>query len=365
MAIVKRGEIFWCDFYLDGRRYQCSTKLRNRKDAKGFEDQFKARLQAEKFGFKERPAAPTLAQFIKVRFEPWCKARFERTSPATWLRWYKPNLKVLADYAQLSSKPMDEITGEDIAGFAAHRQSEGLQVSSVNSCLRVLRRLLRLAAEWGAITSPPRISLLRGEKHRDRVVSPIEEAKFLSAASEPLASVGAILFDTGLRVSECLSLDWHNITWLSGRNGFLEVRQGKSAAARRKLPMSLRVRETLEARWKAAGMPEEGPIWPAPTRSGHLEPNSLKRQLRTTFQVLKGQAEEHNQEPVRRFCLHSIRHSFLTRLGLSGIDTWTFMRVAGHGSVGVSARYVHSSDVAVDSAFSRLETAMAPKMLPQ
>lgn len=36
----------------------------------------------------------------------------------------------------------------------------------------VLRRVLRLAVEWGITSSAPRIKLLRGEHHRERVVSP-------------------------------------------------------------------------------------------------------------------------------------------------------------------------------------------------
>ena len=65
------------------------------------------------------------------------------------------------------------------------------------------------------------------------------------------------------------------MTWLNGRNGALLVTHGKTAAARRVLPMTPRVRAVLENRWIAAGKPEEGWVWPARTRSGHVEPNSI------------------------------------------------------------------------------------------
>ncbi len=45
---------------------------------------------------------------------------------------------------------------------------------------------------------------------------------------------------------------------------------------------------------------------------------------------------------VRPFVLYSLRHAFLTRLGQSGCDVWT-LRVAGHSSIAISARYVHPS----------------------
>ena len=36
------------------------------------------------------------------------------------------------------------------------------------------------------------------------------------------------------------------------------------------------------------------------------------------------------------FVLHSLRHTMLTRLGESGVDAFTIMRIAGHSSVVVS-----------------------------
>ena len=57
---------------------------------------------------------------------------------------------------------------------------------------------------------------------------------------------------------------------------------------------------------------------------------------------------------VRPFVLYSLRHTFLTRLGASGCDVWTLARIAGHGSVAISARYVHPSEDAVLSAVEKL-----------
>jgi integrase len=55
------------------------------------------------------------------------------------------------------------------------------------------------------------------------------------------------------------------------------------------------------------------------------------------------------------FVLHSLRHTMLTRLGESGADAFTIMRVAGHSTVVVSQRYVHPSPESVERAFERLE----------
>jgi integrase len=85
-------------------------------------------------------------------------------------------------------------------------------------------------------------------------------------------------------------------------------------------------------------------VWPAPTRSGHLEASSIKKQHAKAFKHSK----------VRPFVLYSLRHTFLTRLGESGCDAWTLARIAGHSSVAMSTRYVHPSENAFLAAVERL-----------
>src|SRR5262249_25898902 len=202
---------------------------------------------------------------------------------------------------------------ERIPAYVAHRQSKGLLVTSINRELQVLRRMLRLGCEWGVIEHAARVKLLRGEQHREFVLSPDEEDKYLAAASEPLASVATVLSDTGLRPEECYRLRWEFVTWLNGRHGTLTVTHGKTVAARRVLPMTQRVRAILESRWEIAGKPLEGFVWLALSKSGHIEPSSLRKQHAKALKLSK----------VRPFVLYSLRHTFLTRLGASGCDTWT------------------------------------------
>ena len=68
------------------------------------------------------------------------------------------------------------------------------------------------------------------------------------------------------------------------------------------------------------------------------------------------------------FVLHSLRHTMFTRLGESGVDAFTIMRIAGHGSIVVSQRYIHRTPEAVERAFERLQlsanaVAIEPKRL--
>jgi integrase len=109
--------------------------------------------------------------------------------------------------------------------------------------------------------------------------------------------------------------------------------------------MTPRVKNIFEHRRKSAGNSVEGWVWSAPTRSGHLEGSSLKKQHGKALRL----------SGVRPFVLYSLRHTFLTWLGESGCDAWTLARIAGHSSISMSTRYVHPSEDAVLNAMSRLD----------
>lgn len=157
-----------------------------------------------------------------------------------------------------------------------------------------------------------------------------------------------------MRPEECFRLRREHVTWINGRNGAVLVTRGKTSASRRVIPMTPCVRAVLESRSFAAGEPEEGWVWPAATRSGHLEPSSLRKQYARAFETVAVQAKENGDKSVRPFVLYPLRHTFLTRLGQSGCDVWTLARIAGHSSITVSSRCFHPSEDAAPDAISWL-----------
>jgi hypothetical protein len=55
------------------------------------------------------------------------------------------------------------------------------EVRTANNSLRVLRRILNLAVEWGVLDATSKIKILSGESRRERIISPDEEATYLAA----------------------------------------------------------------------------------------------------------------------------------------------------------------------------------------
>ena len=334
--IYKRGKVYWYKFRWNGELIRESAKTGNDKVARQLEAAHRTSLAKGEVGIRERKAAPTLAGFCSNRVEPWAKTR------PSWL-WFRSGIRPLLQCKAIAGLKLDVITSETVAGYAAHRQSLGLEVGTINRELRVLRRVLRLAVEWGATERVPKVQMLRGEKRRERVVRDDEFQLYLSVASPLLTDVAIALNDTGMRPDECHEMGWENIAWASGRNGTLLVAKGKTAAARRMLPLTPRLRAILEMRWQAAGRPEQGFVWPSATKSGHINHSTLKKQHQGALRL----------SGVRPFVLYSLRHSFATRLA-PHVDAWTLCKIMGWASLSVAMRYIHPSEDRVLEAISQL-----------
>ena len=226
--------------------------------------------------------------------------------------------------------------------------------------------MLRLAHEWREIQRVPRIRLLTGERVRDFVLSRKQEEIYLAACPQPLQDIAVLMLESGLRIGETLHLEWVDITLApvnGARFGFLRVREGKSKNARRVIPLTDRASAMLREREKSKS-------------SGFVFANREgKPYVGTSINHLHRDAIAPKVEGKRRpifagdFVLHSLRHTMLTRLGESGVDAFTIMRIAGHSSIVVSQRYIHPTPEAVERAFERLQLSgdfavIEPKRLP-
>lgn len=83
---------------------------------------------------------------------------------------------------------------------------------TVNGDLRTLRRILKIATEWGKLTHAPSIHELPQPKGRDRVLSFREEALYLAKASANLRDATILAVDTGMRPnSELFPALWADV----------------------------------------------------------------------------------------------------------------------------------------------------------
>jgi integrase len=349
MSVYRRGRVFWYDFVFGGVRYQGSTKTENRKVAAQIVAARKTALAKGEVGIKERPPIPVFSKFAED-FRNEVRSRHQH-KPKT-VSYYENGLNRLLLYKPLGTAKLDQVDRQMIDDYTrwrrAQRKRNGkvILVATVNREREVLRRMLRLAVEWNLISSAPVIRRLEGEVNRDRVVTHEEEAAYLAAARQPLRDIATIIVDAGLRPEEAFRMDWRNVHLEptgAGHYGYVSIPNGKTAYARRNVPLTARVKALLEMRHEIQGKPKDGWVFAAPTRSGRVE--SLKSQHRSALK----------DSNVRPFVLYSLRHTMLTRLGEAGAEAFSIQKVAGHSSALISQRYVHPTPAAIESAMDKLE----------
>lgn len=180
--VYRRGNVWWFKFAWNGETIRESTKQANKRVAEQIEAARRTQMAKNEVGIRDRAPVPTLAAFADADFLPFVEARFQG-KPNT-LGYYRNGIQSLRNHAGLADCKLDTITADKIAGFVATLRERELTVASINRQLEVLRRMLKLALEWGKIDRAlPRVEMLPGENHRDRVLSPDEETRYLGAAA--------------------------------------------------------------------------------------------------------------------------------------------------------------------------------------
>jgi integrase len=360
MAVYKRGKIWWYKFNWNGETIRESTKQTNKRTAEQMEAAHKTSLAKGEVGIRERKPAPTLKEFAENDFLPFVRSTFA-AKPKT-RQYYESGVKSLLAFEKLSDARLDTITGESIGGFIAKRRDGGLQVSSINRELQALRRMFRLAQEWGRVEKAlPTVKMVPGENHRERVLAPEEESLYFRAANteameqhaDPrlLADVARIVLDCGLRPEECFRLRRENVV-----EGKLEIHFGKTDNARRRIPMTPNVQAILEMRLSKPASGEW--VFPAQTMSGHIEPSSLKKQHAKAVSEATRIVREDTQDPERAlagFELYTLRHTCLTRWA-PHMDPWTLAYLAGHRDMNTTKRYIHPQEQTILDAMEKART---------
>jgi site-specific recombinase XerD len=133
-------------------------------------------------------------------------------------------------------------------------------------------------------------------------------------------------YAAGLRVSEVVALQLSDI---DAERGVLRVRQGKGARDRTTL-LSPRLLEALRAYWRHE-RPEPW-LFPSRDRRGHLCAGAAKH----CYAQAKQRAGI--EKPGG---LHTLRHTFATRLLEAGVNLHTLQRLLGHKSLRSTTRYLH------------------------
>ncbi len=344
--IYKRGKTYWFEFRFEGERIQQSTKQGNADKARDLESVYRSNLVNRRLGIEPKKSIPTLAGF-EQRFLDQVRVDLKDRSPET-IKFYVCRYAILLKFKPLAHARLDQIDLELIDQFTAKMVNEDYSGASVNRALATLRRALHLALRWKIISGVPQIKML-GENARSFVLSREQQGEYLEACPTFLRNFAEFALETGCRRKELCHLRWGDIYVKPvGRAqlGYTHISGTKSKYSKRDIPLTATAQSVL-LRQRTISNCEYVFV----SDSDHTKPASAS-------------ALNHSHERVRRllnldpeFVLHSLRHTYATRLGKAHVDAFTIQKLLGHSSIVISQRYVHPTAGAMEDAVKSLEAA--------
>ena len=346
MCLYKRGTIWWSRITRHGERIDRSTKQKAKVNAQAVEARWLTAINESGVLVPDavRHDRPVSLLGFKDRFLAYLKNNVP--SPNTVQFYEQAYNSLCSPGTELSTSYLSSITPAIIEAWVQRRCKE-VSAARVNASLRTLRRALRMAEEWKLIRKCPKIRLLPGERQREFVIK--EELLIQMLAHEDctelLRDLLPLLIDTGLRISEALSLKWEHVGLEPKQGaslGWVYVEKGKSKYAKRYVPLTARAHDVLETIKKAS---KSLYVFPAENKNHTVSRNWASDQFRVLRDALK----------LPDDCVvHSCRHTFCTRLGESGCDAFSIMRLAGHSNIQVSQRYVHPTPALLENAIAKM-----------
>ena len=334
MSLMKRGNVWWTYFYLDGVRHQASTGTSNRRLAERIATKLKEDANLARHQMPQADPEMTFGA-LTARF-------IANANPGSHhLSRFKQLLPFFSDIA------IGRISKALVREYRQERHArKRLRDATINREVSVLRHLLYWAVDEGYLAGNPLTRLrLPHERRSPRPVLTLEEEQKLLAAAPPhLAAMIVVALDTGMRLGEILNQRWEQVD-LARR--VLFVSKSKTVQGEgREIPLTTRVFQFLDKRRRP-----EGPVF---VYRDHAIATSTKTAWRSTLKAAG----------IRHVRFHDLRHTFNTRMLEAGVLQEVRKALMGHSSgAGVHGEYTHVELPLKREAVAKLEGWLTARTL--
>ena len=230
-----------------------------------------------------------------------------------------------------------------------------MEPATINHDLRVLRRMLRLAERKQLISRSPFMQvefLKQGNPRPPHIVTFEEEERILTVAVPYIRVLVVLILETGMRSHrEALALKWDAIDFV---NDFITVRESKTRAGIRNIPLSGRCKTEL-LRWRdMLGVEFSQFVFP-----NMRTPTTPMKDIRQAW------AKTLKEAGLEYFWLYHLRHSYSSRLSAAGVPDLFVAQMIGHSTPSILQKYSRAIDEYRREAVRKLEQMRATHEIQQ
>ena len=254
--------------------------------------------------------------------------KLRNLKPGT-IRTYKNNVR---DFLKFINKHPDYLTCEDARDFLLYLKNKGDKASTLNNKNGALVFFYKrvLGKLWDDNLVPRAIN----DYAVPKVLSRAEIERLLDATPNlKYKAIFAIMYSSGLRISEVLRLKYDDI---SRTNMQIYIHESKTHTSRYAL-LSKRALDILTESWFKCGRPK-GLLFPNQWTGEYLTPSATGLELRKSVKRAGLPKDIHS---------HCLRHSFATHLLEDGVDIRYIQTLLGHRSPKSTEIYLHVSNKAL------------------
>jgi len=343
MGVYKKENRWYIDYYQpDGKRKRETVTITgidpsniNRLDALKALNIRKAQMAEGKFEIAQTKKPVLFEKFTDRYYETYSKTNkksYERD---------ETSIKILKRF--FSGKTLQQINAWLVERYKSQRQKELTRYgrhpskATINRELACLKHMFTKAVEWGLVSSNPvkKVKLFPEKPNKLRVLSNDEFEKLYNVSSDFLKPILVIAINTGLRRSEILNLRWEDINF---KEGFIYISDSKNNDSR-VIPINQTLRERLELlKNKSTG--------------DYLF--SYGDSAEPVKSIKKGFWAALRRSGIDHCRFHDLRHTFASRLVMSGVDIVTVKELMGHKDIKMTMRYSHPTPEHKKQAVERL-----------
>jgi integrase len=205
-----------------------------------------------------------------------------------------------------------------------NRRKNNYKPATINRMVALMKRVYNLAIREDMVTKNPcwKVSMLREDNKRDRILSADEFKRLLKELPKHLVPIVSVAYYTGMRRMEILNLTWKKVNMQEGYIN-LEPEDTKTSEPRR--------------------IYFNGVLWEIFQKAGKVR--SLKHDFVFTFNgkplrdVQIGFRNALKRARIENFHFHDLRHTFYTNMRKAGVDQTVIMKLTGHKTLSMFHRY--------------------------
>lgn len=314
---ARLGKNYYIQYSIDGKR-----KIEKIGDSIGFAKEVLAkRMEDVRQGkFFGKTKSIQWREFFDTYYLKYCESNLKSFSRSRFLS---------ARNFSSFQKPMHKISRTDIEDYRSFIDNGERKKATLNRYMQIVKFAFNYAESLELIDRNParKLTMFKEEPAERRAITYAEEEKLIIASK---LSKNPLLYHfimvalyTGMRYSEILNIKWTHVS-MSEKSIMVFASKNNDV---REVPIIDKLVPVIEDLFSITG--QYVYIFSHPDTGEKID--YIKRAFRTAIA----------NADIGYYCVHEMRHSFITRLAASGATISEIQQISGHKTAKMVQRYTH------------------------